>query len=120
MIPGDKVVSILTPISAPSSAPVPKIANDPVYGVIRANVVDAWIKAGKPQPKENWMYSRLVEAHMQLKVMDGALALSAELVEAIRPLMPAFDSVTGEHREQWRKVVDVIFRSAAYADKHKL
>lgn len=43
-----------------------KIVDDAVYGPIRIQIVDEWIAAGSPLPKENWLYSRLVEARFKL------------------------------------------------------
>lgn len=46
-----------------------KIVDDAVYDPIRSRIVDEWIAAGSPMPKENWLYSRLVEArHKLIKV----------------------------------------------------
>jgi hypothetical protein len=97
-----------------------KIANDPIYGEIRASICEAFIAAGKPTPERDWLYTRLVEAHAQLRITDGALDLAAELAQAIKPLLPKFDSVSGEEKEKWQRVVSVIFQSAEYAHKYFL
>jgi hypothetical protein len=96
----------------------PKIADDTVNGEIRAAIVEHYILDGKPAPKENWLYSRLVEAHAQLRVMDGALALAGNLAAALKPLIPQVDSVSGEEKDKWQKVINVIFESAEYADRN--
>lgn len=44
-----------------------KIADDPIYGTIRAAICDEWIAAGEPKPERNWLYSRLVEARLELQ-----------------------------------------------------
>ncbi len=98
----------------------PKIADDPIYGEIRAAICDHYIASGKPTPKQDWLYTRLVEAHVQLRVMDGGLALASELGEALKPLIPERNNLLDEQLEKWQKVIDVIFRAAEYAEKHGL
>lgn len=49
----------------------------------------------------------------QMRNMDKALALAAQLVEAITPLIPSPESLSSEQCELWQKVVNVVFAAAA-------
>ena len=55
-----------------AGAAQPKMKDDPVYGAIRVAICDEYIAAGSPTPKENWLYSRLVEAALQFAYEAGA------------------------------------------------
>jgi hypothetical protein len=65
-----------------------KIADDPIYGSIRAAIVDEWLAAGSPTPKENWLYSRLVEARY---AAEAAPQTRQSAEEARRNLQNAYE-----------------------------
>lgn len=51
-----------------------------------------------------------------LVIHQGALAISAELANALRGLIPHPESLDADKRKKWQAVVDAIFKAAAYAD----
>jgi hypothetical protein len=48
--------------------------------------------------------------------MDHALGLSANLIEALQPLIPDPSTLSPELRDKWQKVVEAIFDNGNHAD----
>lgn len=49
-------------------------------------------------------------------VLDKALGMASELHAALKELIPAPGSLSPEKHAQWRKVVDVIYKSAEFSE----
>ena len=81
-----------------AGAAQPKMKDDPVYGAIRVAICDEYIAAGSPTPKENWLYSRLVEARTQFAYEAGAA-----------------NSPSPEVRQAWEQGRDEVCNMLVYA-----
>lgn len=62
----------------------------------------------------------ITELKKQLEIMDGALAIAAELACAIGELIPKRDGLSKEDERKWGRVVNAIFKASDYADEHQI
>jgi hypothetical protein len=55
------------------------------------------------------------DARKEIERMDTALLLATEIAAALKPLIPRYESTSGETRERWQKVVNAIHAAADFA-----
>lgn len=79
----------------------PKICNDPTYGLFRVAIVDAYIADGKPEPRDNWLYGKLIQSEMSVADLSEALR-QAQAALAAAPAPEAKTTVSIEiYQHDW-------------------
>ena len=63
--------------------------DDEIHGPIRAKICDAYVAAGKPKPKLNWLYSRLVRVTLENQELEWLFDLQHSRVTEATKLWQA-------------------------------